>query len=283
MSWIVRMRSIDTRILYVLIALSIAFPLLRPMGLPIDIGKETRDVYAAVDSLSPGSVLVLCPDYSSSNATEMNPMITAVFRHAMQRDVKVLMFATVLEGPSLAQPLVEPIAMELDKTYGVDWVNLGYKPGGNVTLTQMTDDLWTGAANVDAFNTPLSQIPMMDNLKALRQTQLIIDISGVAPGPSRYLTYVGIPGNVPVTGGMTSVSVPEEMPYVRSGQYKGFLMGLKGAAEYELLLEKPGQAVAGMDAQSMAHLLVIVFIILANIGHFADKSSKKGAQRPAAS
>ncbi len=275
MSWLHKLQAIDVRFLYILVVLSMAIPLIKPLGLPIDIVKETRDVFEAVDSLKAGDILVLCPDYSSTNATELDPMIAAIFRHAMQKDVKVLMFSLVQEGPSIAQPMVMKISEELGKEYGVDWVNLGYKPGNEVTLKKMTDDLWEAAANVDYFNTQLADIPMMQGLKSLRQASLIIDISGVSPGPSRYLTYVGLPTGVPVTGGMTSVSVPEEMPYVRSGQYKGLLMGLKGAAEYELLLGAPGKGVTGMDAQSLAHLLVIAVIIVGNVGYLADKRAKR--------
>ncbi len=270
-----RTKQFDVRYLYILLVLSMIIPLMKPLGLPIGIVKETRDVFEAVDALQPDELLVLCPDYSSTNATELDPMMAGVFKHALQNDVKVLMFSLVLEGPSLTQPFLEKISDEIGKEYGVDWVNLGYKPGNEVTLKKMVDDLWEGSANIDYFNTSLDQIPMMKDLRSLGQASLIVDVSGKAPGISRYLTYVGLPAGVPVTGGTTSVSVPEEMPYVRSGQYKGLLMGLKGAAEYELLLDDPGMAVAGMDAQSLSHLLVIATIVFGNIVYFVGKKQSE--------
>lgn len=58
--------------------------------------------------------------------------------------------------------------------------------------------------------------------------------------------------------GLTSVDAPVMMPYFVSEQFKGLLSGLRGAAEYELLIGPPGLAIMGMDAQSVSHILVIL-------------------------
>ena len=81
----------------------------------------------------------------------------------------------------------------------------------------------------------------------------------------------------PIVMGTGSVSVPGEMPYYASGQYKGLLAGLRGAAEYELLTGYPGSAILGMDAQSAAHFLVIALIAIGNIGFF--RPGKEGEFR----
>ena len=61
------------------------------------------------------------------------------------------------------------------------------------------------------------------------------------------------------------------MPYVENEQIKGILAGMPGAAEYENLVEKelkklgefwePGQASSMMSAQSLAHVVIVLFII----------------------
>jgi hypothetical protein len=40
---------------------------------------------------------------------------------------------------------------------------------------------------------------------------------------------------------------------------------MKGAAEYEKLLQSQGLATAGMDAQSIAHAVIICFILFGNL------------------
>jgi len=63
------------------------------------------------------------------------------------------------------------------------------------------------------------------------------------------------------------------------------LAGMKGAAEYEYAVRKimkdegieklpPAKAVKGMDANSIGHLLIMLFIIIGNLGYFAAKRRK---------
>ncbi|MGC9317013.1 MAG: hypothetical protein ACP5KN_03125 [Armatimonadota bacterium] len=62
-------------------------------------------------------------------------------------------------------------------------------------------------------------------------------------------------------------------PYLQSHQLVGLINGLKGAAEYELLLGLEGEdapGMLGMSAQSIAHLLIIVLVIVGNIAYFAS-------------
>lgn len=74
--------------------------------------------------------------------------------------------------------------------------------------------------------------------------------------------------------GVAAVMAPGNTPYVQSKQVVAMLTGLKGAAEYELILESPGSAAAAMDAQSIAHLLVIALIVLGNIGYYQGRKLK---------
>jgi len=51
----------------------------------------------------------------------------------------------------------------------------------------------------------------------------------------------------------------------------GLVGGLAGAAQYETLINKPGTAIDGMRPQSVAHLVLIFFIIFGNICYFVNK------------
>lgn len=269
-----KIQNVDRRWLYVLVFIAVAFPILKPLGLPVEVQPETRGIYDAIEKLKPGDVMLLAPEYGTPVMTEIEPMIEAVFRHAVKKSVKVILFGISVEGPSLAQPRCQAASDEYGKKYGVDWVNLGYKPGKEVTLKKMVDDIWAASANVDIFGTPLSQIPLMQSVHKAEDINLFISCDAGSPGVVLYLTYIGIPAKRPVGGGCTAVGAPQEMPYFKSGQYVGLLMGLKGAAEYEVLIGRPGKAVRGMDAQSMAHLLVIIFVLMANVGYFLERRAK---------
>jgi len=63
---------------------------------------------------------------------------------------------------------------------------------------------------------------------------------------------------------------------IQSRQVLAGVLGMKGAAEYEVLIGHPGTATAGMDAQSFSHALIIVFIIVGNLGYiFTRKEEEK--------
>ena len=51
--------NIDRRIIYVLLAVVVVIPLLKPMGLPFGVTAETQKAFNAVESLKPGDVVVM--------------------------------------------------------------------------------------------------------------------------------------------------------------------------------------------------------------------------------
>jgi hypothetical protein len=53
------------------------------------------------------------------------------------------------------------------------------------------------------------------------------------------------------------------------------LVGVRGAAEYEHLLGLEELGTELIVPQSMVHLLIVVLIILANIGFWAERREKK--------
>jgi hypothetical protein len=79
--------------------------------------------------------------------------------------------------------------------------------------------------------------------------------------------------------GTTAVMAPDAYPYLQAGQIEGMMGGLKGAAEYENLIGRLGLGTRGMPAQSWAHVLVIVFIALGNVGFFVTRRRGREAGR----
>jgi hypothetical protein len=114
----------------------------------------------------------------------------------------------------------------------------------------------------------------MKEFPNLKSAKMIFIFCTGTPGEREYIKHVTGPFNVPLADSCVSVSVPEAMPLVQSGQLLGLVAGMKGAAEYEVLVQKPGSATAGMDAQSFSHGLIIIFMILGNIGYFLTRNKK---------
>ncbi|HOZ08656.1 MAG TPA: hypothetical protein PKW75_10255, partial [candidate division Zixibacteria bacterium] len=60
-----------------------------------------------------------------------------------------------------------------------------------------------------------------------------------------------------------------------SGQVLGIMGGLLGAAQYEYLADNPGRAMDGMKVQLWAHIVIILFIVMGNVGFFASRRRQK--------
>jgi hypothetical protein len=91
-----------------------------------------------------------------------------------------------------------------------------------------------------------------------------------------WVSIVNAQFGVPMVCGTTAVSAPKYYAFVASGQFKGLLGGMKGAAEYEILVGKKADAVTGMSAQSLVHLLIIFLVLLGNISFFIGRRKSQG-------
>jgi hypothetical protein len=115
----------------------------------------------------------------------------------------------------------------------------------------------------------------MQGVNSFKDVGMIVNISGGMPGTKEWVLQVQSRFHVKLASGCTAVSAPEFYPYFQSGQLVGLLGGMKGAAEYEKLVNRPGFGRRGMDSQSVSHLIVFLFILIGNIAFFVLKAKKK--------
>ena len=269
-------RSIDRRIIFALIFVAVVWPLMQPMRLPIDVSPPVQTLYDAVEAIPPGSIVMLGADYSPDTMPELQPMVETFLRHAFERDLRVVVACLWPASPPLVERASTPLAEEYGKEYGVDYVNLGYMAGGIVTLLGM------GASIPNTFpsdygGTPVGEIPLMQEVENFDDIAFVMEVSAGTPGTREWVQQVQGRYRVSLGSGTTAVGAPNFYPYVQSGQLTGLLGGLKGAAEYETLIGHPGDATKGMDAQSVVHALVVVFILFGNVVYLLSLRSKGAA------
>jgi hypothetical protein len=121
-------------------------------------------------------------------------------------------------------------------------------------------------------------LPIMKGVRNFSDLALIVNISGGLPGTKEWIQQVVLRFHIRLVSGCTAVSAPEFYPYLQSGQLVGLLGGMKGAAEYEQLVGVSGLGKRGMDSQSIAHLVILLFIVVGNIAYFSMKLMKKENQ-----
>ncbi|MGD8718058.1 MAG: hypothetical protein PVH29_04470 [Candidatus Zixiibacteriota bacterium] len=273
--------TVDRRIIFVLIAAAVIIPLLLPLGMPVKVTPQAQSIYDAVEALPPGSNILVSFDYDPAAAPEVHPMGLAFLRHCFAKKHHVIIMALWPQGAQLAVSAMNDMTREFDLEYGRDYVNLGYKPGGDIVIkslgTSMTDVFPT-----DMTGNPTADLPLMREVGALTDIALVMDLSAGDPGIPAWVRVGNSLFHRPIAGGCTAVSAPQFYPYLQTGQLIGLLGGLKGAAEYETLVNYAGDATRRMDAQSIAHLVIIIFIIFANISYFVlrKRGGDEGAKPP---
>lgn len=270
-----KLKNLDRRIIYIFVLLSVCIPLIKPLGLPISVSEETKRGFDAIDALPPGSRVLFSADYDPASGAEIYPMNIAILKHCFKKHLRVVAMGLWPQGTSQMDKAISEIKNKFPEIkYGVDYVNMGYKTGGIVVI----NGIGTNFSNIfptDKHNTPIRELPILQDVKNYRSFSLIITLSAGTPGVKEWVALAGTKYNIPIVAGTTAVSVTELYPYYSGGQVTGLLNGLKGAAEYESIAGVPGKAITGMDAQSMAHIVIIVFIILGNIILFVEKRRAK--------
>ena len=187
------------------------------------------------------------------------------------------MFVTCLwpDGQFMADEALDEVAKEeFDLTYGEDYVILGFRPGNEAVVKGMVRNI-RKLYTTDARGTLVDNIPLMKNINKVADFDFIFSASAGYPGTVEWVQYASDPTGVPLSTGTTSIMVNDIMPMVNSGQVKGILAGMPGAAEYEALIGAPGIGTSGMDAQSIAHLVIVLFIIFGNITYFIETQRSK--------
>lgn len=267
--------SIDRRFLFVMVFLGVILPMLFMKGTEVNISPEVRGAFNAVDGLQPGQVLLISIDYDATSAPELQPMLEAVLDHAFRKNVKVIMTGHLAIGLPLGQIALEAAAKEHNKIYGTDYINLGYRPGAQAVIVAMGRDI-RDMFSSDFRGIPLKELPMMKEIKNYDNIDLLLTL---AHGSmiDIWVVYANGRFNEKIIGGTTAVSAPDAYVYLQAKQLEGLIGGLRGAAEYETLIKRPGVGIRGMPAQSVSHFMVIVFILVGNIVYFLIKFIKKAS------
>ncbi|MEZ5066526.1 MAG: hypothetical protein R3B81_17490 [bacterium] len=288
MGFLEALGRLDRRWIFLLIAVSVTIPLLLQRPAPVKPSPIVRNLYTAIDALPPGSKLLLSLDYGPSTVPENDPMAHAIARHALSKDLKLYVMTIWATGPPLITNLFETVIVPgfPGKTYGEDYLNLGYKVGNQGLIQSLTSDFRNQYTQDvgwgDIAARPVGQIPMMSTIRTIKDFDFIAGIGSGQPGLKEWVQFAGDPTGTPVGGGVTAVEAPLLYPYYPT-QLVGLLGGLAGAAEYEALLvenhpefgEAAQVALIRMFPQTVAHLVIVSFVLLGNISYFAQRGRRR--------
>ena len=279
MTFLEKMMQVDRRRIYLAIGVAEIIPAIRGFKVPVSPSPEVKKVYDFVENLKEGEYLFLAMDYDPTSLAELSPMAEAILKHAFSRNEKVIIVTLAQFGPGMVEEITSRLAQQYNKVRGVDYAFLGYRPYPAITILAMGVD-FRSPFPVDYYGTPLDSLPVMKGIKNFYNVKGVIDITAgntadmwLTDGNGRYGVQLAI--------GITGVMASNYYQYLQSGQLFGIIPGIKGAAEYESLIKKPGEGMTQAAYQVVAHTVIILFIILSNIAYFATRKgqAKSGGAR----
>jgi hypothetical protein len=269
-----RLSNLDRRIIFLTVAIAVILPMFLPLGLPVEVTAPVQQLYDVIEGLPERSVVLISIDYDPSGAPELQPATLSILRHCFRRNLRVLVLGLWAPGVPLGMRALSEVGeAEYAKQYGVDYVNFGYRPGGAVFLVNLGRDIHD-VCRQDVYGTAVEDIPMMKSVRAANDIGLVISMSMGVPGSDQWIWYYHARYRGNLATAQTAIGAPKYYQYLQSGQLVGLLGGMKGAAEYERLVDKQGLATTGMDSQSIAHLLIVGFVVLGNIIFWMEKRKR---------
>lgn len=284
------LRTLDRRWIFLLMLWAVLVPIyyigVTGQTLPEVPSALAEDTFNEIERLQPGDPVLLAFDYDPPSAGELAPMATAFAKHAAEKKLKMYFIALWPLGAQMIDDTINRVLKPdfPNLVYGRDYVNLGYKSGGEAVIKVILTNL-RELYTTDTRGTAVEQIPMMEGIRNVQQMKLVVNVSAGAPGIKEWVQYGVTPyPNLRLVGGVTGVQAPLMYPYIPR-QLHGLLGAIKGAAEYEqLVLAKYGgpnpdpkyqEGLRRMGPQLTAHVLVILLIVTANVLFFIDRRRER--------
>jgi len=246
--------------------LAVAVPLVFNFYLPNRITREVRSTYDFIENLADSSVVLFSFDHDAATLPEMKPMAEALLYHVFSNGFKVVGIAFRAEGAAIGIQTLHQAGDGFGFIEGENYVFLGFRPEITSGILGMGENI----ARVyprDYRGIPVDDIPLMQRVDNYNDIALVVSVSD-DDTPIYWINYANARYQQAVVPAITAVMATTFYPFLQEKQIVGMVPGLKAAAEYEQLVDKPGDATIGMSAQSIAHFMIVIFVVIGNVGYF---------------
>ena len=258
--------TFDRRYIFLLVAIAAILPTILPFKLRVDITHETRGVYDEIEKIPDGSLIFYTFDYEPASIAECDPLAKAILRHCFRKRLKVVATAFIVEGSGIGERILKEMAKEFNLKYGEDYAWLGYRAGTSAMIIGLVQNLKETFRN-DVYGNPTKEIPILQNVNSLRDFPYLMCIHDDSY-INYWIVYAYERVGIKIGSACTAIMASGMYPFLNAKQITGIVGGLKGASEYEKLINYPEFGTKGMTVQSIIHSFIILIIILGNLAYF---------------
>ncbi len=269
-----RLKHLDTRALYAVSLIIIAWMYFAPVSVPIPVSDYTRTFHKAVEALPSGAVVVLTSDFSARQSPESYPGLLAITEHLLSKNVKIVATTLNMQGYLFIENAFKERNAWGRKKYGVDFVNLGWLPGERSGVASFAKDI-RSVFKRDQYGTPIDDLPLMKTVNSYQDFALIVEVFADQPGIECWVDQLTTRYKTPMIYFDIQSHLTQQLYWLNSGAVQAILSGLRGTAEYEYLQQKPLQATRSMSTQTILGVLIIFCIVMANVNYFGAKYGRR--------
>jgi hypothetical protein len=245
----------------------------QPIFLPLRITYQTQDFYDRIEELQPGDTIVFSSPSGPGTLKGMDrDWWITVMNHLYERgDIRIVFHPTDPSWPAALKPFRDVLKLDDWGTYGEDYVFLPYSAGEEVAWAAFAADVH-GFFAADAYGTPLSQIPMMDDIRSMADFDLAIVRYGIFTWGEMYFRQWSAKYGVD-TLGMAALSTLAAWygSKEEGGLVQGNLDLSRGWAEYEYLRKYPGEHFIILDVRNVTTSLTIFLVIAGNLSYWITR------------
>ncbi len=280
------------RLIYLLMLVAVAVPVLFGVSQAPSRLVSAERMYDVVErqEFKRGNVAMVFMDFGPNTLAENEPQAAVLLEHLFRRRIPVIVLSQYQQAESFLRRIPLEVAGRLEKEmpgerwrYGEAWINAGYKAVPTVFMQSLakTPDV-SKFLGRDVTGMPIVNYPSFASIGALEGVRLVGEITGLVGVFDTVVQFLQKDGYRPLlVHGCTSITIPEAYIFLDSGQLRGLLEGIAGAAWYSEILKRNFpqsdnlKLLVTNTALSAAHIVIIALIILGNVAPFISRRLRR--------
>jgi hypothetical protein len=239
----------------------------RIFPLPAAVPNESIAAIQAIQNIPPDARVLAVFDYEPSTVGEMEATASSLMDHLLLlKHPRLAVVSTSPTGAALAERFMSEVLRDRTYVRGVQYVNLGYLPGGLAGVQAFARDP-SGTMPLGASADRVWDSDVLSGAQALSDFAAIIVLTESLEGGRVWVEQTALARGSTVMVLVSSAQAgPMLLPYFDAGQVQGLVAGLTGAAGAEIANGGlPGFVRRYWDAYSLGLYFAVLCITLGSL------------------
>jgi len=248
-----------------------AIIVVHPLYLPMPISPLTTQFVKVINELEPGNTALFGFEMNINDWNGARDLYKGFLEYLGERHIKLVMAGFSLDWPTVVTAIESYVNFgKLGYVYGTDYVFLPYAAGEETGIAAVAATI-PGTFSTDIKGNPIGSLQIITQHPNLVSYDLVIARWSIGTYADMYIrqwSTVAYQNNIPMI-------VLGSYSYVSYVYGKNIVGCLERGAEFEYLVNKPGEEIISGDAANVGIFISLILVTLANIAAFQKRRSAK--------